>query len=100
MTVVALVSPYAIDRQAAREIIGSDRFFEVHIDAPVETCESRDTDGLYAAARKGEIKGFTGISAPYEAPGKPDLHIDSSHTPVDQSVQSIIDLLQAREILS
>lgn len=100
MTIVALVSPYASDREEARKIVGSDRFFEVHIDAPVETCESRDTDGLYAAAHKGEIRGFTGISAPYEAPGNPDLHIDSADTPVDQAVQSIIDLLQAREILS
>jgi bifunctional enzyme CysN/CysC len=100
MTVVALVSPYTSDRNEARKIVGSDRFFESHIDAPVETCESRDSDGLYAAARKGDIEGFTGISAPYEVPPEPDLHIDSSATPVDQSVQRIIDLLQAREILS
>jgi bifunctional enzyme CysN/CysC len=100
MTVVALVSPYTSDRNEARKIVGSDRFLEVHIDAPVETCESRDSDGLYAAARKGDIEGFTGISAPYEVPPKPDLHIDSSKTAVDQSVQSIIDLLQAHEILS
>ena len=100
MTVVALVSPYASCRDEARKIIGSDRFFEVHVDAPIEVCESRDTDGLYAAAHKGDLKGFTGISAPYEAPNEPDLHIDSANTLVDQAVQSIIDLLQARKILS
>lgn len=100
MTVVALVSPYTSDRDEARKIVGSDRFFEVHIDAPVEICESRDTDGLYAAARKGDIEGFTGISAPYEEPPAPDLHIRSGETAVDESVQRIVDLLQAREILS
>ena len=100
MTIVALVSPYQVDRQEARNIIGDNRFLEVHIDAPVATCESRDSDGLYAAARKGDIEGFTGISAPYEAPASPDLHIDSSSSEVDQSVQSIVDLLQVRELLA
>jgi adenylylsulfate kinase-like enzyme len=100
ITVVALVSPYETDRCHAREIVGDDRFFEVHINAPVETCEERDTDGLYTAAKSGEIERFTGVSAPYEHPVNPALRIDSKTTPVEESVQMIVDLLKDKGVLA
>ncbi len=100
ITVVALVSPYETDRCHARTIVGAERFFEVHVNAPVEVCEERDTDGLYAAAKSGEIERFTGVSAPYEHPMNPALKIDSAATPVDAAVQSIVDLLTAKGVLS
>ncbi len=100
ITIVALVSPYETDRCHAREIVGDERFFEVHIDTPVETCEERDTDGLYEAAKRGEIERFTGVSAPYEHPVNPALRIDAKKTPVEQAVQSVVDLLTDRGILS
>lgn len=100
ITVVALVSPYETDRCHARTIVGAEKFFEVHVNAPIEVCEERDTDGLYLAAKNGEIERFTGVSAPYEHPVSPALKINSAETPVDKAVQSIVDLLTAKGILS
>jgi bifunctional enzyme CysN/CysC len=100
ITVVALVSPYETDRCHARTIVGAEQFFEVHVNAPIEVCEERDTDGLYLAAKNGEIERFTGVSAPYEHPVSPALKINSAETPVDKAVQSIVDLLTAKGILS
>jgi len=100
LTIVALVSPYKVDRGHAKEIIGEERFFEIHIDAPVETCEERDTDGLYAAAKSGDIKRFTGVSAPYEHPDEPALRIDSKSTPAHDAVRNIVELLREHGVLS
>ncbi len=99
ITIVALVSPYETDRCHARTIVGAETFFEVHVSAPIEVCEERDNDGLYLAAKNGEIERFTGVSAPYEHPVKPALKINSADTPVDQAVQSIVDLLTEKGIL-
>ena len=76
IVIVALVSPLAEDRLMASQIVGED-FYEVHIDTAVEICESRDPKGLYAAARAGKIAGFTGVSAPYEAPSTPALRLET-----------------------
>lgn len=73
--IVAMVSPLQADRHQARQIIGADRFCEVFVDAPLETCVSRDPKGMYKRARSGEIRGFTGLSAPYEPPPRPDVHL-------------------------
>tara|TARA_R110002096_G_scaffold44524_4_gene119719 strand:+ start:7723 stop:9624 length:1902 start_codon:yes stop_codon:yes gene_type:complete len=100
ITIVALVSPYETDRCHARTIVGPEKFFEVHVNAPIEVCEERDSDGLYLAAKNGEIERFTGVSAPYEHPVNPALKIDSASTPVDAAVQSIIALLTDKGILS
>jgi len=94
ITIVALVSPYQSDRSTARDRIGHERFFEVHVDAPVEVCEKRDKEGLYKAAHSGEIKSFTGVSAPYEKPIAPALHIDSQSTPVDSAVSRLVQMLK------
>src|SRR5690606_5352008 len=99
ITIVALVSPAQPDRDAAREIIGAERFFEVHVATPVEVCEERDDEGLYRRARSGEIASFTGVSAPYEAPRSPALVLDTTRLPVADSVARLIELLAARGAL-
>ncbi|MFP4524521.1 MAG: adenylyl-sulfate kinase [Candidatus Woesearchaeota archaeon] len=82
---VCFISPYRKDRDFARSLIGDD-FVEVYVKCPLEECERRDPKGLYAKARKGEIKSFTGLDAPYEEPEKPEILIDSSK----QDIQTII----------
>jgi adenylylsulfate kinase len=95
----AFISPYRADRDAARAIMRSGDFIEVHVAASLETCEQRDVKGLYRKARAGEIPEFTGISAPYEAPEHPELVIDTNHRSVDECVQELVSFLEAQEIV-
>ena len=90
IAIVALVSPYAIDRAEARQIIGADRFIEVHVSAPVEVCEARDDSGLYQRAKKAEIGRFTGVSAPYEAPAMPEVELPTHAIDVDEAVRRLV----------
>ena len=94
IVITAFISPYAADRQIAREVVGEGDFFEVFCDAPLAVCEERDPKGLYKKARAGEIKGFTGIDAPYEAPPKPELVIDSSKMSPQEASVAIWGALQ------
>jgi bifunctional enzyme CysN/CysC len=98
IAVLSLISPLAADRDHLRDAHHEANlpFLEVFVDTPVEECERRDPKGLYARARAGEIKGFTGIDAPYEPPGRPELRIDTTDTSVEQSVTRIVELLRAR----
>ena len=93
VTLAAFVSPTNEYRQMARDIIGADDFFEVYVSTPLEECERRDVKGLYARARRGEVKDFTGISAPFEAPANPALNIDTTRQPLEVSVQQVVDLV-------
>lgn len=86
----AFVSPFASDRQLVREKVGEENYFEVFVNTSLEECERRDTKGLYAKARAGEISNFTGISSPFEAPKNPDLEINTENVTVDEAVASII----------
>ncbi|MBU2091102.1 MAG: adenylyl-sulfate kinase, partial [Alphaproteobacteria bacterium] len=95
IVVTAFISPYRADRDHVREIAG-ELFHEVYVKADVATCESRDPKGLYKKARAGEIKDFTGISAPYEAPEAADLVIDTSDQSIDQSVAMLLDYVGTR----
>jgi adenylylsulfate kinase len=95
----SFISPYRADRDLVRSIHDAGRFVEVHVAASVETCESRDVKGLYKKARAGEIKDFTGISAPYEAPEKPELLIDTNGESVEQSVERLVGYLTAKGYL-
>ncbi len=90
----SFISPYRADRDSVRAIMGEGDFVETYVDASLETCESRDVKGLYKKARAGEIPEFTGISAPYEEPEKPELVIDSNGQTVDESVDVLIDYLR------
>lgn len=93
ITLAAFVSPTNEYRQMAREIIGEDDFKEIYVSTPLEECERRDVKGLYARARRGEVKDFTGISAPFEAPEHPALTIDTSQQPLEKSVMQVVDLV-------
>ena len=97
VTLAAFVSPTNEYRQMARDIIGADDFFEVYVSTPLEECERRDVKGLYARARRGEVKDFTGISAPFEAPANPALDIDTSRQPLEESVRQVVELIQKRQ---
>jgi adenylylsulfate kinase len=87
----AFVSPYREDRENIRKIVGAENFVEVFVNTPIEECERRDVKGLYAKARAGEIKDFTGINAPYELPLHPDIEIDTTRTNVEESVSVILN---------
>ena len=88
--VSAFISPYRADREAARKAAG-DSFHEIHVKADLATCESRDPKGLYQRARRGEIPDFTGVSAPYEEPEKPELVVDTAAQDIAQSVALVLD---------
>ena len=96
----SFISPYRADRDAVREIMGEGDFIEAWVEATVETCEGRDVKGLYKKARAGEIPEFTGISAPYEEPLKPELLLDTNGQSVDESVEQLIAYLEKAGHLS
>jgi len=95
IVITALISPYRLDRDMAREIIGTDKFLEVHLATPIETCELRDVKGLYKKARAGEIADFTGVSAPYELPLNPAVSINTSLVSVDDSLSQLYKILSS-----
>jgi bifunctional enzyme CysN/CysC len=88
--ICAFISPFASDRKLAAEIIGSESFFEIFVDTPVEVCEQRDPHGLYAKFRKGAMTGLTGVDAPYEAPTNPNLLLRTDKKSVDQNVEELV----------
>jgi adenylylsulfate kinase len=96
----SFISPYRADRDAVRAILEDGDFVEVHVDASVETCEGRDVKGLYKKARAGEIPEFTGISAPYEAPLRPELVLDTNAQSVEESVTELVGYLEKNGYLS
>jgi len=99
-SVVSLVSPYKENRDNAREIINSgDQFAECYVKCSVEKCEQRDVKGMYAKARKGEIKGFTGIDDPYDAPQNPDLLVDTEHESLTDSAKKVKEFLKKRNLI-
>ncbi|MGO3238389.1 MAG: adenylyl-sulfate kinase [Psychroflexus halocasei] len=91
ITVAAFVSPTYKDRDLVKNIIGEKDFIEVFVDTSLEECERRDVKGLYKKARAGEIKNFTGIDAPYDAPKNPDIYIKTEEKTVDQAVEEILN---------
>ncbi|MDD3598420.1 adenylyl-sulfate kinase, partial [Sulfuricurvum sp.] len=96
----AFISPFRSDRLAARQLVEPDEFIEVFVDTRLDICEQRDPKGLYQKAREGKIAEFTGISSPYEAPTKPEIHLDTSKYDVEQSVQKIINYLEQKGYLN
>jgi adenylylsulfate kinase len=93
ITIAAFISPNNQLRNMASEIIGKENFVEVYISTPLEECERRDVKGLYAKARRGEIKEFTGISAPFEAPENPDIELDTSKLSLKESVDILLEAI-------
>jgi len=96
ITVTAFISPYRADRDNARRLQKPGEFIEVYVKCPLEVCEERDTKGLYKKARAGEVKEFTGISAPYEEPENAEMIIDTSEMNLEQSVRAILKYLEEK----
>ncbi|MFI0401548.1 MAG: adenylyl-sulfate kinase [Cyanobium sp.] len=94
VVLTAFVSPFRADRKRARALVDAGDFVEIHCAADLNVCEERDTKGLYAKARSGEIKEFTGISSPYEEPEQPELRIDTGHQSLDDCVSQVLAHLQ------
>ncbi|MBS1258959.1 MAG: putative adenylyl-sulfate kinase [Candidatus Scalindua arabica] len=96
ITITAFISPYREDRDAVRRLLNDGEFIEVHVKCPLDVCEERDTKGLYKKARAGEVKDFTGISAPYEEPLNPEITIDSSKLTVEESTRAVLNYLEEK----
>ncbi len=100
VAITAFISPYREDRDMARKLLPEGQFFEIFCEASIEVCESRDPKGLYKKAKAGEIKEFTGISAPYEEPAKAELVLKTGEETLEQSTRRVIDLLLQSKIIS
>ncbi len=96
VVLVALISPRANSREAARAIVRPYRFFEVHVNAPLEVCEKRDVKGLYRRARLGGLANFTGVTEPYEAPERPILALSTHLESIEESTKRVLDMLHSR----
>jgi bifunctional enzyme CysN/CysC len=101
IAIVSVISPYALDRQLARDVHERSEleFLEVFVDTPLDECERRDPKGLYARARAGQVHGFTGIDAPYETPREPDVALRPVERPMDELVEQLVAALRARGVL-
>jgi adenylylsulfate kinase len=94
IVMTAFISPYRADRDKVRNILDENEFIEVYVEADLDTCEERDPKGLYKKARNGEIKEFTGISAPYEEPEKPELTINTTQeTDIEKNAEKVVQFL-------
>ena len=100
IVMTAFISPFRSDREAARKIVPHGDFLEIFCQSSIEVCEQRDVKGLYKRARAGEIKDFTGISSPYEAPLAPELVAETGTTSIDECVEAVIDMMRERGILA
>ncbi len=99
ITLTAFISPYRADRDLVRKLVPEGSFFEVFCDAPLSVCEQRDPKGLYKKARAGEIPEFTGISAPYEEPLKPELVLKCGTETLEESTRQVLNLLLSKSII-
>ena len=97
--ICAAISPYAQTRNEVKKMVGAERFIEVFMDTPLEVCEDRDVKGLYAKARAGEIKGFTGIDDPYEAPRDPEIRLTTENKTPEETAKDVIDYLEEKGFL-
>jgi len=100
VVLTAFVSPFKADRDRARALVEPGDFIEIHCAADLDTCEERDTKGLYAKARAGVIKDFTGISSPYEAPESPELHIDTGRRSLETCVADVLTYLEGSGVIT
>ena len=100
IAMTAFISPYRSDRQKARELMKNGEFVEVHVQVPLQIAEERDPKGLYKKARAGEIKEFTGISAPYEEPDNPEIVVNTGELSLEESVDKIVNYLIQAGIMS
>ncbi len=99
IVMVSFISPFRAERRMARSLFGEGEFFEVHVDTPLAVAESRDVKGLYKKARRGELKNFTGIDSPYEAPEAPEIYLDTARATPEESATAIVDGLREAGML-
>lgn len=99
IAITAFISPYRRDRDAVRALLEPGEFIEIFMDTPIEICEKRDPKGLYKKARAGQLKGFTGIDDPYEAPEKPELVLDGRTKSIDVLADEVVAFLEKRGTL-
>ena len=99
IAMTAFISPYRADRDKARSLVESGRFIEIYVEVPLDIAEQRDPKGLYKKARAGEIKEFTGISAPYEEPISPEIRINTGEMNLGESVYKVIEYLERRQVV-
>jgi adenylylsulfate kinase len=92
----AFISPYEIDRERIKEIVGADKYIEVYVSTSLEVCEEQDVKGLYKKARAGEIKDFTGIDAPYEVPKDPAIEIDATKYTVEEASSLVLTYIERK----
>lgn len=95
LCLTAFISPMRADRERVRRIVGPENFVEVFVNCPLEVCEQRDVKGLYKLAREGKIKNYTGVSAPYEAPEKPDLVLETDKCGLDECVEKVMAIIES-----
>ncbi|MDB3870276.1 adenylyl-sulfate kinase [Candidatus Thioglobus sp.] len=100
ISMTAFISPFKNDRNLVRQLLPQGDFIEIYCNASLGTCESRDVKGLYKRARAGEIKNYTGIDSPYEAPDNPELIIDTESESLEESVAKVIGFLKSKEIIN
>ncbi|MDA1014650.1 MAG: adenylyl-sulfate kinase [Planctomycetota bacterium] len=100
LTLTAFISPYKVDRDNVRALLAPGQFIEIYVNASLATCEARDPKGLYKKARAGEIKGFTGIDDPYEAPDKPELTLDADNKGIDELAAEVVSYLKSNGYFS
>jgi bifunctional enzyme CysN/CysC len=93
IVITAFISPFKAEREMVRSMLPDGEFFEVFIDTPLAVAEERDVKGLYKKARSGDLKNFTGIDSPYEAPAKPEVRIDTTKLTPEEAAQAIVDQL-------
>lgn len=96
----SFISPYRAEREMVRRLVGGGEFIEVFVDTPIEDCMQRDPKGLYAKAKAGKLKNFTGVDAPYETPDHPEIHLRSQHLSADDLAAIVVDGLLERKIIS
>jgi adenylylsulfate kinase len=96
IAITAFISPYRVDRDRVRAALADGDFIEIFVDAPIDVCEARDPKGLYKKARAGQLKGFTGIDDPYEAPLKPELVLDAASKTADALADEVLVYLKSR----
>ena len=96
ISLTAFISPFRSDRERVRSLVPHGDFFEIYCNSPLEVCEQRDVKGLYARARQGEIKHFTGIDSPYEIPDKPDLTVNTASSSLDECLTAVLHYLKSK----
>ncbi|MFL7866147.1 adenylyl-sulfate kinase [Vibrio cincinnatiensis] len=99
IALTAFISPFIADRQHVRDLLEDNQFLEVFVDTPLDVCEQRDPKGLYKKARAGEIKHFTGIDSEYQAPIKPEIHIETANKSIEECAEQVIQYLIKQEYI-